>query len=74
LNVVKIQNIGPHAHVEFFGISLELMTIFGKFGQNGQKNWVGQFGGVKILRYVLTTPHSCTSLQTTNNSLSYVKF
>ena len=42
---------------------------FLKFGQNLKKiMWV------TIPRYVLTTPHFCTSLQTTNNSLSFVKF
>ena len=39
--MVKILNIGPYTHVELFGPSLELMTIFGKFGQNWPKiGWV----------------------------------
>jgi len=37
-------NFGLHTHVELSGPSLELITIFEIFGQNWQKNWVGQFG------------------------------
>ena len=74
LNVVKILNIGSHTHVELSGPSLELRTFFfenliktGK--KSGESVWE-----ITIPRYVFTTPYSCTSLQTTNNSLSFVEF
>jgi len=74
LNVVKTLNIGPHTHVQLSGPFLELMTIFGKFCQNWQKKSGGSIWRVTIFRHVLTTPNFCTSLQTNNNFLSFVKF
>jgi len=41
LDVIEKLNFGLHTHVEHSGLSLELITIFEKFGQNWQKiAWV----------------------------------
>jgi len=34
LDVIVTINFGPHTHVELSGPSLELIKIFGKFGQS----------------------------------------
>jgi len=41
LGVIETLNFGLHTHVELSGPSLELITIFEKFGQNWPKiGWV----------------------------------
>jgi len=73
LDVIGALNFGPHTHAELSGPSLELITIFEKFGQNCQK--LGEsLWGLTVPRYISTTPYFCISLQTADNAVSFVKF